>query len=409
MKALLLLNNGKKKGRGEYMLNQELIQREYGFLKDVVFLNVSSVVMPPKRVQEAYGNFMADYVSKFGENIVPAAWDIANEARPKLAELINAQDPHEIAFVKNTCEGISIIANGYPFKKGDNVVLADQEHQANLFPWINVHEQKGVELKIVKSVDREVRTEDMLALIDGKTKILTISAAQFSTGYFADLKTLGEECKKRGIIFVVDGIQALGRLKIDVQEMNIDWLTAGSNKGLLGTLGAGFVFCSNRIVKQIIPPYASYQSVLSHVEAPAITTNFDHLTWYPYARRFESGNLSYNCILAISKGVELVLELGIDNIEEQIRMLEKYLRDKIKNLKLPVVTHSFEKNNSGIVIVYYPREHEEDVVRILKKHKIYATMRGGYIRFGIEFYNTIEQMDIVVKALNEVADFTSQK
>ena len=289
------------------MLNEKLIEQEYGFLKGVVFLNVSSVVMPPVRVQKAYGNFMADYVKAFGEDIVTKAWDIVNDTRPKIAKLINAKDPHEIAFVKNTSEGISIIANGFPFQKGDNVVIADQEHQSNLFPWINVHERKGIELKIVKSIDREIRTEDMLALIDEHTKVLAVSSAQFSTGYFADLKVLGEECKKRNIVFVVDGIQALGRLKIDVQDMNIDWLAAGSNKGLLGTLGAGFVYCSDRIVKDIIPSYAGYQSVVSHVEPPSITTNFDHLEWYPHARRFESGNLSYNCILAISKGVDLVL------------------------------------------------------------------------------------------------------
>ena len=95
---------------------------------------------------------------------------------------------------------------------------------------------------------------------------------------------------------------------IDVQAMNIDWLVAGTNKGLLGTLGAGIVYCTNRIVKDIIPPYASYQSVISHVAPPAITTNFDFLEWHPNARRFESGNLSYNCINAINKGIELILE-----------------------------------------------------------------------------------------------------
>lgn len=385
------------------MINKDLINEEFGFLKDAIFLNVSSVVMPPKRVQEAYSNFMADYVKNCGEDIVPRAWAIVNETRPKISQLINAANPHEIAFVKNTCEGISIIADGYPLKKGDNIVIADQEHQANLFPWINVHERRGIELKVVASKDREVCTQDMIDSIDSHTKILTISAAQFSTGFFADLKTLGEECKKRGVVFVVDGIQALGRIKIDVQELNIDYLAAGTNKGLLGTLGAGMIYCSDRIVKDIIPPYASYQSVVSHVSPPAITTNFEHLEWYPHARRFESGNLSYNCILAISKGVDLILELGIENIEAHIRALETYLRNLIADLPLHVVQAEDPKNWSGIVCVYYPPDADDEVVRILRSYKIYATMRGGYMRFGINFYNTMEQMEIVSKALHEVA------
>ena len=122
------------------MLNQELIEKEYGFLGDAVFLNVSSVVMPPKRVQDAYRRFMDDYVANFGMDIVSRAWEIVNNARPKLQKLIGARDAHEIAFVKNTAEGISILANGLTYAPGDNIVIADQEHQSVLFPWIGVHE-----------------------------------------------------------------------------------------------------------------------------------------------------------------------------------------------------------------------------------------------------------------------------
>ena len=385
------------------MLNKELIEKEYGFLGDVVFLNVSSVVMPPKRVQDAYRRFMDDYVANFGMDIVSRAWEIVNNARPKLQKLIGARDAHEIAFVKNTAEGISILANGLTYAPGDNIVIADQEHQSVLFPWIGVHERYGVELKVVKSVDREIPTEDMIAAIDEHTRVLIVSAVQFSTGYAADLKRLGEACCEKGVIFAVDAIQALGRLKLDVTEFQIDYLAAGSNKGLLGTLGAGFVYCSDRIVKDVIPCYAGYQSTVSHVAPPSITTEFDRLEWYPHARRFESGNLSYNCIEAISNGVDLILELGIENIDAHIRELEHYLRDKIKALPLPVVQAKDEKNWGGILCVYYPKEKESDVVCILEAHKIYATMRGGYMRFGLEFYNTKAQMDIVAAALFEIA------
>lgn len=385
------------------MLNRDLINREYEFMKDVIFLNVSSVVMPPKRVQDAYNSFMPSYINNFGEDIVPRAWAIVNETRPKIAKLINAADPHEIAFVKNTCEGISIFADGYPFKAGDNVIVADQEHPANLFPWINLHERKGVILKVVKSNNGEINGQDMIQAIDENTKALTISSAQFSTGYAADLETLGRECRKRGVLFVVDAIQTLGRMRIDVQKCNIDYLAAGTNKGLLGSLGAGVVYCSDRIVQSIIPPYASYQSVISHVSPPAITTNFEKLEWYPHARRFESGNLSYNCILAISKGVDLILELGTENIETHVRELESHLRKSISDLPLHVVQASNSKNWSGIVCVYYPASMESEVVSILHDYRVYATMRGGYMRFGINFYNTLEQMDILSEALHKIA------
>ena len=391
------------------MLNQKLIDEEYGFLGDAIFLNVSQVVMPPKRVQDAYRRFMDDYVSNFGMDVVSRAWDIVNNTRPKLQKLIGAKDAHEIAFVKNTAEGISILANGLTYHEGDNIVIADQEHQSVLFPWIAVHERHGVELKVVKSIDGEIPTEDMISAIDEHTRVLMVSAVQFSTGFLSDLKRLGQACKEKGVIFAVDGIQALGRLELDVQDCHIDWLAAGSNKGLLGTLGAGFVYCSDRIVKDIIPCYAGYQSTVSHVAPPSVTTEFDHLEWYPHARRFEAGNLSYNCIEAISNGVDLILELGVENIDAHVRKLEKYLREKIADLSLPVVQAKDPKHWGGVICVYYPAEHEDEVVRILQKHQIYCTMRGGYIRFGLEFYNTIEQMDIVSDALHEIDTMNKEK
>lgn len=384
------------------MLNETLINKEYSFLGDAIFLNVSSVVMPPVRVQETYRSFMDDYISNFGDDIVPKAWSIVEDTRKKVAQLIHAKNPLEIGFVKNTCEGVSILADGYPFKAGDNVVIADQEHQANLFPWINLHQRKGVDLHVVASKNGEIDADDMIAAIDENTKVLTVSSVQFSTGFFADLHKLGKACKEKGVIFMVDGIQALGRLNIDVQAMNIDWLVAGTNKGLLGTLGAGIVYCTSSLVEKIIPPYASYQSVVSHVAPPAITTNFDYLEWHSDSRRFESGNLSYNCINAINKGIELILELGIDEIEAHVKKLEKYLRGKLTDLHLHVVQAADEKNWGGIVCVYYPAHAEEQVIEILKKYKIHCTMRGGYIRLGLEFYNTMEQMDIVSEALHEI-------
>lgn len=386
------------------MLDRALINKEFSFLGKEIFLNVSSVVMPPLRVQKAYQTFMSDYISNCGDDIVPKSWSMVADTRKKVAQLIHADDPSEIAFVKNTCEGVSILAWGYPFKKGDNVVVADQEHQANLFPWINLHQQKQVDLHVVKSRNGEIDADDMIAAIDENTRILTISAVQFSTGFYADLYKLGKACREKGVVFMVDGIQALGRLDINVREMNIDWLAAGTNKGLLGTLGAGIVYCSNRIIEDIIPPYASYQSVVSHVAPPAITTNFESLEWYPDARRFESGNLSYNCINAINLGISLLLELGIWEIETYIKELEIYLRNKLKDLDLHVVQPKDKRNWGGVICVYYPAHEDERVIAILKKHRIHCTMRGGYIRLGLDFYNTKEQMDEVSAALHEVND-----
>ena len=386
------------------MLDQKLIDREYGFLGDEIFLNVSQVVIPPVRVQKAYGSFMDDYVRSMGEGIVPKAWEIVAGCRKKVATLIGADSPDEIGFVKNTCEGVSILADGLDMAAGENVVIADQEHQSVLFPWINAHQRKGIELKVVKSIrDGEVDADAMIKAIDAKTRVLIVSAVQFSTGFLADLEKLGQACREKGVIFAVDGIQALGRLEIDVRKMHIDYLVAGTNKGLLGTLGAGFVYCKQSLISHITPPYAGYQSTVSHVEPPSITTNFEMVEWYPNARRFESGNLSYNCIYAIDQGISLVLELGIEHIADHVRHLEKYLRAQLADLPLHVVQAQDSKNWGGVICIYFPKHTEKESAQILRNYKIHGTIRAGYIRLGLDFYNTQEQMDVVSKALHEIA------
>lgn len=381
-------------------MNEKLIEQEFSFLKDEIFLDVSRVVMPPLRVQNAYRNFMDDYVSNYGDDVVSKSWDMVEQTRKAVSRLIHC-DASEIGFVKNTCEGVSILAFGFPFEKGDNVIVIDQEHQANLFPWINVHQQKEIDLHVVKSHDGNIFIEDIINQMDDHTRIVAVSAIQFSTGFFMNLKELGNICSQKNILFMVDGIQALGRMCIDVQEMHIDYMASGTNKGLLGTLGAGFVYCSKNWVEKIIPTYASYQSVINHVSPPAVTTNFEFLEWHRDARRFESGNLSYNCILALNKGVEWILELGMEDIEKYILSLEDYLRNKIKDIHLPVVQLD-KKNQGGIICIYYPENKEDKVDEICKEYKIHCTRRGGYIRLGLDFYNTFEQMDIVSKAIHKI-------
>lgn len=395
-----LLDEENKLG-GSSMLDKKRIEKEFSQLKEVVFLNVSSVVMPPQSVQEAYFGFTKDYIRDFGEGVVEKAWKLVGKAREEVASLIGAF-PEEIAFVKNTSEGMGIIANGYPFQAGEEVIIVDQEHSSTLFAWIGL-QAKGVELQVISSRDGDIEIEDIFARVTHKTKAIVISAVQFTTGFYVDLKTLGEYCRKHNILFIVDGIQAVGRLEVNVKDLGIDYLACGGNKGLLATLGAGFVFCDQRLVEQVVPPYASYQSVVNHVHPPAITQDFSKLEWHKNARRFESGNLNYAGIAGIQAGAALVNYLGIRKIEKHILKLDKYLTEGLRALPLNLKVPKHFENHSGVICVYYPGELEKEVISILGKHKIYATMRGGYIRFGINFYNTKAQMDVVIKALTEIS------
>ena len=383
-------------------MDWDWIDDEFFDIRDVAFFNVPFVVIPPKSVQAAYFGFTKDYIARFGDDTTAIAWRMVGEARADFASLIGA-DSTEIAFVKNTAEGIGIFANGLAIESEDNVVVVDQEHSSLLYAWIHL-QRKGVKLRVVSSCNGLFSADDIIAACDRNTRVIALSAVQFTTGFYADMATLGEFCRENNIRFVVDVIQAAGRLHIDVNRMGIDYLACGANKGLLGVLGVGAIYCSNRIADQIEPSYAGYQSVVNHVTPPAITEDFSHLAWHNDARRFEAGNLNYAGVAAIQAGVRIIKRVGAEKIEGHVRELEDQLRAGIERLPLDIQQIPNPKNRSGIVCVHYPTDAEASVVSILQEHKIHATMRGGYIRMGLHLYNKTQHVETAIKAFERIAN-----
>lgn len=382
------------------MLDRALIDYQFNNLEDVIYLNTSMVAMPPKCVQEAYHGFFDEAIKTYNEDILDKVWAMIDGARKDISKLIDSE-PSEIAFVKNTAEGIGIIATGYPLNRGDKVIISDLEHASSMYAWINA-QKRGIDLHVLTSVDGKTAAEDFIRACHESTKIIVVSAVQFSSGYYVDLTKLGEFCKNEGIVLVVDGIQAVGRLNIDVKRMNIDYLACGANKGLLSPCGSGFIYCGKRIVEAVEPPYASYQSVKADAINPALTSNYDALNWHKDARRLESGNLNYGGIATIQAGTKLINQLGIQEIENYILYLEEVLREAISGYALKV-DHLAKRERSGIIFIYFPVWAEHKVKDILKSYRIYATVRSGYIRLGINFFNKIEQMYAVADALKEIS------
>lgn len=382
------------------MLDWKRIEAEFPTLSEVVFLNSAQVSIPPVSVQEAYFGFTRQYIDSLAAGVVAHGWEVVSDARRHIARLIGAA-PSEIGFVKNTSEGVGIVANGYPFVRGDNVVVIDQEHPTNLLPWIQ-SQSRGVELRVAKSQQGAVRADEVIALMDHRTRVVAISAVQFSTGAYADLAALGEACRVQGVLLAVDGIQAIGRLAIDVKALGVGYLACGGNKGLLAMLGAGFVFCDREWVERIIPPYVSYQSVRSAENPPSLVTNFSTIDWHHDSRRFESGNLNYAGIAAMGAGGRLLNDLGIEEIQTHILAMQDVLLDRLRDSSLQFRTPLKREYWSGILCLDYPKAHEQRVHAILEHHRVVATYRGGYVRLCINFYNTRDQIERTAEALDAI-------
>ncbi len=383
------------------MLNKQLLDQEFGFMKDVIFLDAAHVALPPMRTQAVYSNYMPEYVKIFAEDVTQNAWVMADEARRDVATLLGCEST-EVAFIKNTAEGVGIFTAGYPFTPGQNVIIDDLEHPSNLNNWVR-QKSRGLELKVIPSRDGSIFIEEYEKLIDENTVGITVSAVQYSSGFYTDLDRLGRLCKERNILLMVDGIQAVGRLDIDVKRQNIAALAFGGHKHSWGTMGCGALYVRRDVLQKLEPPYVSYQSVTDFIAPPAVTTDFTRLNWKADSRRLEAGLLNFAGVAALRAGVSLINELGVKNISEHVLQLDRQLRAAIKGIELKVVTPRDESNYSGIVCIYYPKDHEDKVVEILRRRRIYATMRGGYIRVSMHAYNTPEHMDAAAEALWEIS------
>ena len=384
------------------MLNQELIQREFGYLGDHAYLNNSLVGMPPERVKNACRTFMDDYVATFNDSIKADLLAKRLKAKDNIAALINAR-PEDIIFEKNVTEGLSTFAMGFSgLQPGTNAVIVDSDFPNTIFPWINAHKQRGFDLKVYHAERGQVLTDEVIALTDENTRVLALSMVQSGWGYLADLKTLGRVCRDRGIAFVVDGFQGIGRLSIDVKECNIDYLACGGFKALMGTWGAAFIYCRPEVIVKIFPPTAGYQSAKSHVLAPGYTSSFDEVDFRDDVMRLEAGSQCTYAIESIGLGVSILLELGMKEVEAHVLGLERYLREKLAALPLDVVTPADPAALSGLVAVLFPEELTDRAREIFSREKIHVTLRKGYVRLTIALFNTKEHMDRFYNAMREL-------
>src|SRR5712692_8315869 len=176
------------------------------------------------------------------------AQDEGDRVRELVAQLING-DPDSIALTRSTAHGMSLLAQGLDWRPGDNVVGAAGEYPANVYPWMALAE-RGVELRMAQPVEGRITPESVLSLVDKRTRVVALSHVEFWNGFRVDLKTIGAECRSRGVIFAVDAIQSAGALRIDLAGLPVDYLSAGAYKWLMGPTGFGFLFCRADLVER---------------------------------------------------------------------------------------------------------------------------------------------------------------
>jgi selenocysteine lyase/cysteine desulfurase len=374
--------------------------RAFPILNQWQFFNHAGVAPLPHaaaKVLRAYAQ-RAEQTAYLG-----ATWYHDIEAlRVSAAHLIGAHR-NEIAFVKNTSEGISIVANGIDWQWGDRVVTSAVEYPANIYPWMEQVRNRGVKLIMVpEESDEAGRRYVPLAKIleeakDPKTRVVTLSHVEFASGQRHDLAAIGAFCRENNKFFCVDAIQSLGAIPLDVEAMKIDYLSADGHKWLLGPEGAGIFYCRRELIERTRPLMIGWMNVVDAQDFG----NYDY-TLRADAGRFECGSHNVPGLLALKTSLELLKGIGIDQIAQRLKILTDRLILGLMMKGYQVLSPRGNFDWSGIVSFVSPRlNHQEIILRLRKDQQTEIALREGRLRASPHFYNTEQQMDRLVAALPE--------
>lgn len=318
----------------------------------------------------------------------------SSATKTMLAEMINSS-ADRIAFVDNTSNGINILAQGIKWKRGDRILLNDLEFPANVYPFLNL-QRDGVEIDIVKSHNGVVSSEDIIAGIKAGTRLITVSQVQFLTGYRADLEEIGNVCKEKNIIFSVDAIQGLGAVRLDVKKQNIDFISSGSQKWLLGLQGLGFIYISEELQRKISPRYVGWLSVEN-----AWNLLDYNLKLKSSAECFQGGTVNTLGVYALDSSLKFFKEFGYDFIEKRVLENSVYLIEKLEKIGIePILRNVSATNIAGIVS--FKHKDAKNIFDNLNKKNIICSVREGMVRFSPHFYNIREESDRVIEVLSDM-------
>lgn len=371
----------------------EMYRQEFPVTESRIYLDHAGVAPVPLRVKKEVDRFLALASDK--AIVGYELWmDRVEEVRAGSAMLIGS-DSNEIAFIKNTSHGISLVSGGLGWKEGDNVIIFENEFPANVYPWLDL-KRKGVEVKLIPLRDGRIYIEDIEGLIDSRTRLLSVSTVQSVNGFMIDLKELGELCRNRGVLFFVDAIQSLGVVPMDVRDCGVDFLAADGHKWLLSPEGTGIFYCRKELAKELSPGLIGWMCVRDEHEFEKI-----HYNLKTDSGRFEEGSYNVMGIYALGASLDLLLGIGIEDILKRVRGLGDLIIDEADRRGFELKTPRNALQRGGIVS--FAGDFDPASIRDeLMESNIVVNHRGGALRLSPHFYNTEDEILSSFKELDKI-------
>ncbi len=394
------------------------IRDDFPILKNrnIAYLDSGATTQKPKQVIKA----IEDFYENYNANVHRGAYSLSTEAsaiyedtRTKIANFINAKHREEIIFSKNATESLNLIAYSYgldKLKKDDEIVISIMEHHSNLVPWQKVAKQTDAKLNYMYINDEfEISDEEIENKITDKTKIVGITHVSNVLGTINNIKKIIKYAHKKGAIVIVDASQSIPHMKIDVQDLDCDFLVFSGHK-MLAPLGIGVLYGKREILNDMTP-FLMGGDMIEYVYE-------QNTTFAPLPNKFEAGTQNIEGVIGLGSAIDYINNFGYDNIQKIENDLLSYAREQLSKLDfLTLYLTPNKENHSSVISFNINGVHPHDVASILDSEGV--CVRSGnhcaqpLLRFlGIDstcrasfyFYNTKEDVDRLVKALNKAYD-----
>ncbi len=362
------------------------VRDQFPVTRRYAYLNHASVGALPDPVTRT----MTRYLNERGESggVALTDWDADIErVRQACARFVGAHRD-EIVFTGSISHGLNIVACGLDWREGDNVICAETEFTANIYPWTNL-ERRGVEVRFAPARQNRILVEDIASLMDHRTRLVAISFVEFQSGYRNDLAALASLCQERSAYLCVDGIQGLGALQFSVAQTPVDFVAAHAAKWMLGPIGAGFLYVRRGLLQVLNPVMAGWRSVV------------DRDDYFKYdsplcecGERYEPGSPNFSGLLGMEAAIEFLLSTGMEEIEARILSLTDYLIAGLLAKGCTIDTPiSDRRERSGIVSFRHGAISSTELNEQLHAAGVIVSLRGDLIRVSPHFYSTEDELD----------------
>lgn len=381
----------------------------------LVYLDNAATSQKPKSVIDSLTQYYSTYNSNVHRGVHTLsveATEAYENARVKLSDFIGSI-PEEVIWTRNTSESINIVAYGLKNKvsSGDNIVISRMEHHSNLVPWQQLCDQTGASLRYLEhNLEGRIDLIDAKAKIDAKTKIIAITHMSNVLGVINPIKEIREMSKKFGSYLVLDGAQSVPHFKVNVNDLDCDFLSFSAHK-MLGPTGIGLLYGKEELLNEM-PPFYFGGDMISEV-------SYETAKWNDLPYKFEAGTPNIADAIATGAAVDYLNSVGMDNIFEHEEDITKYALEKFKELDgYNIIGPTDEEARGGVISFTHNKIHPHDIGEILDKFGI--AIRTGHhcamplvrsyeivaaARASFYLYNTKEEIDLLIDALREVVTY----